>query len=90
MPLSENIPEEREPLLSELPPNFAEILGRLFYQKTSEDPTTRLDYATTENDFRKMARGDDPEGIRQDHYPDWTDDNFKLLCKKLGIDVDDY
>ena len=34
--------------------------------------------------FEDMARGLNPEGIRTQSYPGWTDDDFKALLKELG------
>lgn len=85
MPLNENMPEEQEPMLSELPPNFTEKLGIFIYMKKSEEPTYKHDFQSIVNELVRMANGENVEGVREDYYPGWTDEHFRLLLKKLDL-----
>lgn len=35
-------------------------------------------------DFEDMADGGDGEGIRNEYYPDWRDEDFQIVLARLG------
>jgi len=35
------------------------------------------------NDFHEMADGGDLDGSRDQHYPGWSDDDFRMVAKTL-------
>ena len=44
-------------------------------------------WAMARADIADMARGGDADGIRNELYADWTDDEFKQLWLEMGQDM---
>ena len=51
-----------------------------FYQ---ENPN-QWQYAL--NDYHNMAHGEDPDGIRSEMYPDWSDEDFAEVIRAISPD----
>ena len=64
----------------EKPDNFDDILENLVFQKKN----VPMGYQSTLDVIRMMAEGGEADGIREEYYPGWTDDDFKKLLKALG------
>ena len=56
-----------------------------YYQKDGMGVWVRR----TSLDVLAMAKGGNPDGIRQSHYQGWTNDDFKKLWVAVGEDPDE-
>lgn len=63
-----------------LPEDYEDVLNNLKFQKKNV-PTS---YETTSNEIRNMAKGGNADGVREEYYENWTDNNFKKLLEDLG------
>ena len=58
-----------------------EVENTIEFYSTSDGS---MKWRMAENDFVAMACGHGDPGVKEDHYKDWTEDEFKYVLKKMG------
>ena len=62
------------------PEGFEDKVENLLFMKKK----VQHRYAETINEIRNLAKGSDPDGLRDQYYVGWTDQDLADLLKEIG------